>query len=80
MFSVSILMFSTFEHSVDAIYRHVIQKRKEDCSWIQQLGVTCMAGYVSGAAGTVVSNPADNILSSLYNKKADSILQVIFNF
>lgn len=70
-------MFSTFEHSVDIIYRHVIQRRREDCSRIQQLGVTCIAGYASGAAGTVVSNPADNIVSSLYNKKADSIFQVV---
>ncbi|CAA7399582.1 unnamed protein product [Spirodela intermedia] len=75
----SVLMFSTFEHSVDIIYRHVIQRRKEDCSKIQQLGVTCMAGYASGAVGTVVSNPADNIVSSLYNKKADSIFQAAKN-
>uniref|UniRef100_A0A1D1Z4F9 Phosphate carrier protein, mitochondrial n=1 Tax=Anthurium amnicola TaxID=1678845 RepID=A0A1D1Z4F9_9ARAE len=73
----SILMFSTFEHSVDTLYRHVIQRRKEDCSRVQQLAVTCIAGYVSGAAGTVVSNPADNIVSALYNKKADSILQAV---
>ncbi|XP_078440656.1 phosphate transporter 3;3 [Wolffia australiana] len=75
----SMLMFSTFEHTVDVMYRHVIQKRKEDCAMIQQLGVTCMAGYLSGAAGTVVSNPADNILSSLYNKKADTIFQAVKN-
>jgi len=61
---------------VDILYRKVIQKKKEDCSRAQQLGVTCIAGYASGAVGTVVSNPADNIVSSLYNKKADSVLQV----
>lgn len=70
-------MFSTFEHTVDILYHNVIQKKKEDCSRAQQLGVTCIAGYASGAIGTVVSNPADNIVSSLYNKKADNILQVI---
>lgn len=69
-------MFSTFEHSVDVLYRDFIQRKREECSRAQQLGVTCMAGYASGAVGTIVSNPADNIVSSLYNKKADSILQV----
>lgn len=70
------IMFSTFEHSVNFIYQNIIQRRKEDCSRTQQLGVTCLAGYTAGAVGTFVSNPADNIVSSLYNKKADNILQV----
>lgn len=69
-------MFSTFEHSVDLIYGNIIQKRKEDCSRIQQLGVTCLAGYAAGAVGTIISNPADNIVTSLYNKKAENVLQV----
>ncbi|KAL5983243.1 Mitochondrial phosphate carrier protein 1, mitochondrial [Asimina triloba] len=68
-------MFSTFEHSVDLLYHNILQRRKEDCSRTQQLGVTCVAGYAAGAIGTLVSNPADNIVASLYNKKADSILQ-----
>lgn len=72
----SMIMFSTFEHSVDFIYRNVIKRRKQDCSRTQQLGVTCLAGYTAGAVGTVISNPADNIVSSLYNKKADTVLQV----
>ncbi|XP_068646880.1 mitochondrial phosphate carrier protein 1, mitochondrial [Aristolochia californica] len=72
----SILMFSTFEHSVDFIYQFIIQRRKDDCSRAQQLGVTFMAGYASGAIGTIVSNPADNIVASLYNKKAKNVLQV----
>ncbi|KAG6589058.1 mitochondrial phosphate carrier protein 1, mitochondrial [Cucurbita pepo subsp. pepo] len=75
----SMVMFSTFEHSVDFIYRKIIQRRKEDCSRTQQLGVTCLAGYAAGAVSTIVSNPADNIVSSLYNKKADSIVQAVKN-
>ncbi|KAL7608231.1 mitochondrial phosphate carrier protein 1, mitochondrial [Lactuca sativa] len=73
----SMIMFSTFEHSVDLIYKKIVQKRKEECSRGQQLGVTCLAGYTAGAVGTVISNPADNIVSSLYNKKANhTVLQV----
>jgi hypothetical protein len=69
-------MFSTFEHTVDFLYDNVTHKRKQDCSQAQQLGVTCLAGYISGAVGTIVSNPADNIVSSLYNNKANSVLEV----
>ncbi|TXG65048.1 hypothetical protein EZV62_012042 [Acer yangbiense] len=73
----SMIMFSTFEHSVDLIYKKIVQKRKEDCSRVQQLGVTCVAGYAAGAIGTVVSNPADNIVATLYNKKAENVLQAV---
>ncbi|XVF44692.1 hypothetical protein PTKIN_Ptkin02bG0144500 [Pterospermum kingtungense] len=73
----SMIMFSTFEHSVDFIYRSIIKQRKEDCSRAQQLGVTCLAGYTAGAVGTVVSNPADVIVSTLFNKKAENVLQAV---
>ncbi|XP_065869762.1 mitochondrial phosphate carrier protein 1, mitochondrial-like [Euphorbia lathyris] len=73
----SMIMFSTFEHSSDTIYRNVLQRSKQDCSRVQQLGVTCMAGYMAGAVGTVISNPADNIVASLYNNKAQTVLQAI---
>ncbi|KAM3259670.1 hypothetical protein ACQJBY_051130 [Aegilops geniculata] len=73
----SMIMFSSFEHTVDFLYQKVIQKKKRDCSTAQQLGATCLAGYISGAVGTVVSNPADNIVSSLYNKKAKNIIHAI---
>ncbi|KAJ9153267.1 hypothetical protein P3X46_026723 [Hevea brasiliensis] len=75
----SMVMFSTFEHSVDLIYENIVQRRKQDCSRVQQVSVTCLAGYVAGAVGTVISNPADNIVSSLYNKKAENMLQAVKN-
>ncbi|RXH97827.1 hypothetical protein DVH24_010152 [Malus domestica] len=77
--SVSMIMFTTFEHSVDLIYRKFMQRGKEECSRAQQLGVTCLAAYAAGAVGTVVSNPADNIVSSLYNKKAANVMQAVKN-
>lgn len=66
-------MFSTFEHTVNFLYRNIIQKRKEECSRAQQLGVTCLAGYAAGSIGSIISNPADNIVASLNNKKASSV-------
>jgi solute carrier family 25 phosphate transporter 3 len=70
------LMFSTFEHSVDFLYTKVLQRPKEDCSRVQQLGVTCAAGYMSGVTGTFISNPADNLITAINNEKGLSTLQV----
>lgn len=74
------VMFSTFEHSVDFLYRNMVKRKKEDCSIGQQLGVTCLAGYAAGSVGSFISNPADNIVSSLYNRKADSLALVFVSF
>ncbi|KAH7850448.1 hypothetical protein Vadar_033131 [Vaccinium darrowii] len=73
----SMVMFSTFEHSVNFLYRNVIQRRKEECSKAQQLGVTCLAGYAAGSVGSIISNPADNIVASLFNRKASSLKLVV---
>uniref|UniRef100_A0A2N9IL24 Uncharacterized protein n=1 Tax=Fagus sylvatica TaxID=28930 RepID=A0A2N9IL24_FAGSY len=37
----------------------------------------CPLGYAAGAIGTVISNPADNIVSSLYNKQAENVMQAV---
>ncbi|KAL9257588.1 Mitochondrial phosphate carrier protein 1, mitochondrial-like protein [Drosera capensis] len=73
----AMVMFSTFEHSVYLIHDNVLQRKKHECTRVEQLAATCLAGYTAGAIGTVVSNPAYNIVSSLYNKKADNILQAV---
>lgn len=73
----SMIMFSSFEHSVDFIYKHILQKQKSDCSKGVQLGVTCLAGYMAGAVGCVVSNPADNVVSSLYNNRSQTLSQAV---
>ena len=70
------LMFSTFEHSVDFLYSKVLQRSKNDCSRIQQLGVTCAAGYMAGITGTFISNPADNLITAINNDKGLTMVQV----
>ncbi|KAL3631632.1 Mitochondrial phosphate carrier protein 1, mitochondrial [Castilleja foliolosa] len=75
----SMIMFTTFENSVELMYKNILRRKKEDCSRAQQLVVTCFGGYVAGAVGTVVSNPADNIVSALYNKKASTVMQAVKN-
>ncbi|CAN0873765.1 Mitochondrial phosphate carrier protein 1, mitochondrial [Linum grandiflorum] len=74
----SMVMFSTFEHSVDILYRKVMKARKEECSKGWQLGVTCMAGYAAGSVGSLVSNPADNLVTHLYNNnKTDGLIMAV---
>ncbi|KAI7753610.1 hypothetical protein M8C21_000671 [Ambrosia artemisiifolia] len=73
----SMIMFSTFEHSVDFLYRKALRRKKEDCSITQQLGVTCLAGYAAGSTGSIISNPADNIVASLNNNKTSSLKMVV---
>ncbi|EFJ11197.1 hypothetical protein SELMODRAFT_158911 [Selaginella moellendorffii] len=72
----AMLMFTSFEHSVDFIYRNVVKKPRSECSTTTTLLVTCGAAYISGITGTVVSNPADNVISSLYNK-GGTVVQAI---
>lgn len=55
--------FVTFEHTVNAIYTHVLSKKKNEYSKSTQLAVSFAAGYVSGLVSTVVSHPADSLLS-----------------
>jgi solute carrier family 25 (mitochondrial phosphate transporter), member 3 len=56
--------FVLFEHSVNAIYHHILHTHnKNDFGTSTQLAVTFAAGYVSGTAATVVSHPADSLLS-----------------
>ncbi|KAJ7286661.1 hypothetical protein O6H91_Y323400 [Diphasiastrum complanatum] len=69
-------MFSSFEHSVDLLYSHVIKRPKIKCSKGTQLGVTCAAGYFSGMVGTIITNPADNVISYLNNNDG-TVLQAV---
>lgn len=71
----AMLMFSTFEHSVDFLYGNVIRRPKNECSKGTQLGVTCVAGYMSGVTGTIISNPADNMITAINNRKGVSYVQ-----
>ncbi|CAN7048110.1 unnamed protein product [Brassica rapa subsp. trilocularis] len=57
---LDLVVFCTKNILVDYfIYQNIIEKRKQDCSKAQQLGVTCLAGYTAGALGTLISDPAD---------------------
>ena len=55
--------FVTFETTVKAIYRDILKRNKEEYSSSSQLAITFFAGYVSGVVSTIVSHPADSLIS-----------------
>ena len=59
----TVFNFLTFENCVNTIYNDIIQEPKSNCSTSTQLLVTIIAGYTSGVISTIVSHPADSIIS-----------------
>ncbi|MED6123675.1 hypothetical protein PIB30_051375 [Stylosanthes scabra] len=63
-----------------------IKKAHEDSTvdffyfWIKTFhvrGVPSYTGYAAGSVGSLISDPADNIVFALYNRKADSLMLAI---
>lgn len=69
--------FVTFEHTVNAIYDHLLTKNKDDYGKSTQLAVSFAAGYVSGLVSTIVSHPADSLLSLRARYPDKSYRQII---
>lgn len=69
----TIMKFTAFERTVEAIYKNVLSKPKEAYNKSQQLGVTFVAGYIAGVFCAVCSHPADVVVSKL-NKSADKTI------
>jgi hypothetical protein len=44
----SFRLAGAFENTVNALYKHVVPKPKEQCSKSEQLGVSFAAGYIAG--------------------------------
>ena len=61
----TIMKFWAFERTVAAMYQYVVPRPKEECSKVEQLGVTFASGYIAGVLCAVVSHPADSIVSKL---------------
>ena len=70
--------FVAFEHTVDAIYQHVLTtKNKDEYDKSTQLAVSFAAGYISGLVSTIVSHPADSLLSLRARYPDKSYRQII---
>jgi solute carrier family 25 phosphate transporter 3 len=61
----TMMKFWAFERTVQALYTHVVPKPKSECSKIEQLGVSFVAGYIAGIFCAAVSHPADTVVSKM---------------
>ncbi|CAN6449234.1 unnamed protein product [Victoria cruziana] len=69
----SVVKFACFEKTLEGIYKYVLCTPKEECPKGVQLGVSFLAGYVSGVACALVSHPADNLVSLMNNCDGGSV-------
>lgn len=69
--------FLTFEHSTNFLYHQVLAGDKRDFSTSTQLAVTFCGGFVSGLVATIVSHPADSLMSLKAKHPEASIRELI---
>jgi solute carrier family 25 phosphate transporter 3 len=55
--------FSTFENTVNAMYRYVFTDAKSSYSMLTQLGITFVSGFFAGCLCAIVSHPGDTLVS-----------------
>jgi solute carrier family 25 phosphate transporter 3 len=55
--------FYTFESTVEGVYTHLLTNDKDSYAPSTQLAVTLGSGYVAGFVSTMVSHPADSLIS-----------------
>merc|ERR1712048_1462617 len=73
----TMMKFSCFEKTVEAIYEYVVPKPRDQCSKSEQLTVTFAAGYIAGVFCAIVSHPADSVVSVLNKNPGSSAGQVL---
>uniref|UniRef100_T1J0E7 Phosphate carrier protein, mitochondrial n=1 Tax=Strigamia maritima TaxID=126957 RepID=T1J0E7_STRMM len=72
----TMMKFACFERTVEALYKFVVPKPREECTYAEQLIVTFAAGYIAGVFCAIVSHPADTVVSKLNQAKGSSAMQV----
>merc|ERR1712176_457822 len=73
----TMMKFSCFEKTVEALYKHVVPKPRSECTKGEQLVVTFAAGYIAGVFCAIVSHPADCVVSVLNKTPGVSAGQVV---
>lgn len=61
----TMMKFACFERTVEALYKYVVPKPRDECNKAEQLTVTFVAGYIAGVFCAIVSHPADTMVSKL---------------
>ncbi|XP_042317273.1 phosphate carrier protein, mitochondrial-like isoform X2 [Sceloporus undulatus] len=73
----TMMKFSCFERTVEALYKYVVPKPRDKCSKMEQLGVTFVGGYIAGIFCAIVSHPADSVVSVLNKEKGSTAIGVL---
>jgi solute carrier family 25 phosphate transporter 3 len=73
----TMMKFACFERTVEALYKYAVPKPRSDCTKMEQLGVTFVAGYIAGVFCALVSHPADSVVSVLNKEKGSTASQVL---
>jgi solute carrier family 25 phosphate transporter 3 len=72
----TMMKFACFERTLEALYKYVVPKPRDQCSKQEQLVVTFTAGYIAGVFCAIVSHPADTIVSKLNKEKGSSAVEI----
>ncbi|GIY41772.1 phosphate carrier protein, mitochondrial [Caerostris darwini] len=71
----TMMKFACFERTVEAIYKHVVPKPRDECTKAEQLVVTFAAGYIAGVFCAIVSHPADTVVSKLNQDRGSTAIE-----
>ncbi|CAM6085355.1 unnamed protein product [Calypogeia fissa] len=73
----TMMKFSTFETTVEYLYKNVVTVPKDELGGLSQLGVSFVAGYIAGIACAIISHPADNLVSYLNSKQGATLKMAV---
>ncbi|XP_063962154.1 solute carrier family 25 member 3-like [Lytechinus pictus] len=71
----TMMKFACFERTVEALYKYVVPKPRDECTKPQQLVVTFVAGYIAGVFCVLVSHPADSVVFKLNQDAGSTMVQ-----
>ncbi|XP_070490006.1 solute carrier family 25 member 3-like [Chironomus tepperi] len=72
----TMMKFTCFERTLEALYKYIVPKPREECTKGEQLIITYSAGYIAGVCCAIVSHPADVVISKLNQTKGSSAIEV----
>jgi len=73
----TMMKFACFERTVEAVYKYILNERRENASKQTQLLSTVFSGYVAGIMCAIVSNPADVFVSVMNKEKSRSASDIL---
>ena len=71
------MKFAAFERTIEFMYKYLISVPKEELGKPQQLVVTFTSGYIAGVFCTLVSHPADSVVSKLNSDKGSTAVEAL---